>query len=121
LRGLRHQIVFPAWINLRFPWNPGQLLSLPQADATPAAVESFCHKESDMSRNPDGTFKTGDAETRESARKGGEASGGSRQHGQRHAKPGQQSQSEPDQGKPNPAAVGGDRIRQPGGDMINRK
>ena len=56
-----------------------------------------------MSRNPDGTFKTGDAETRESARKGGTASGGSRaqaQHGQRHAKPSQQSQSSPGHDSP---------------------
>ncbi len=47
-------------------------------------------------RNPDGTFKTGDSETREAARKGGEASGGSRaQRGQRNEKSPQHTQSTP--------------------------
>ena len=40
-----------------------------------------------MARNPDGTFKSGDPETKETARKGGEASGGVRSSKaqQRHA------------------------------------
>jgi len=58
-----------------FDWNPIPSTGLPQADGHPTSF----HEERPMSRNPDGTFKSGDPETRETARRGGEASGGSRQ------------------------------------------